>query len=339
MKGNGGCMDSSGTDLDLRDLETLTAVDEHGSLSAASESLGMTVSALSHRLGEMERRWGVTLSTRGPHGLRLTAAALAILPDAQAALRHVHAAERALADPPLSGRGVGVARMLLAGRTGSFLVDVLSEAGEGPSAVGSGSREGTPPQSSEGWDERWTVRVGNSREVESWVANRTVDVGLVRVGGSRPGLRFARVGEDPLMAVCAPALAAASPQGPDPWSLGWIELADHTGHGKAVREELRRAGVRLHNRIETDSLEFAHEAALAGLGAVVLPRSMVISDLATGRLTAIDVPGVLWPSRQIAVVWHAQGEVSGWQAQWARRLAHRFEGGDGMPGMPTDHRT
>lgn len=301
-------MDTGIADLDLRDLRTLSALYEHGSLSAAAETLGMTVSALSHRVSEMERRLGVPLAERGAHGLRLTDAALALLPYAQAALRSVDAAGRVLQRVGPSGRRVGVARMLLGGRAGAFLIDALRDV----------------PNDPDGPLAAWTIRVGNSREVETWVRSQTVDFGLVRVGGSRPGLRFSPVGADPLMAVATPALLEAA--GSDPWLLGWVDLADHTGHGRAVREELRRAGVRLRTWLETDSLELAHRIAREGLAAVVLPESMVAADVLEGRLRAVEVPGVLWPSRQIAVVWSAERERAPWQEEWTRRLVHRFAG-------------
>lgn len=304
-------MDMDGLDLDLRDLETLTALYEHGSLSAAAPALGMTVSALSHRLTETERRLGVSLAERGAHGLRLTEEAMRILPYAQEALRSVHAAGQALAHTGAPERRLGVARMLLGGPVGAFLVDAL--------------RDLSMPLG--GLSAPWTVRVGNSREVEAWVRSRAVDFGLVRVGESRPGLRFARVGEDPLTAVAAPSLLEAS--GSDPWRLGWVDIADHTGHGRAVREELRRAGVSLRTRLETDSLELAHRVAREGLAAAILPESMVLGDLRDDRLRTIEVPGVLWPSRQIAVVWPSQRERADWQVEWTRRLLHRFSEGEG----------
>ena len=304
-------------DLDVRDLQTLSALYEHGSLSAAASSLGMTVSALSHRVSDMERRMNVVLAERTTHGLRLTSDALRVLPYAQAALRNVRAAESVLSRKDEPGRRIGVARMLLTGEVGTFLVDALSE--RRPDAEMASAEISTG-----GAMRRWAVGVGNSREVETWVLARSVDLGLVRVGGSRPGLHFAGIGEDHLTAVAAPALLANQGTKPDPFALPWIGVADHTGHGRAVREELRRAGVSLYIMVETDSLEFAHRLAQAGVAAVVLPQSMVGADLAEGRLVLIEVPGALWPSRQIALVWHAQTELSGWQLEWVTRLRHRL---------------
>ncbi len=51
--------------LDLRHYETIVAIVEHGTMTAAAEELHSTQSTLSHRLAEAERRLGVKLFDRG----------------------------------------------------------------------------------------------------------------------------------------------------------------------------------------------------------------------------------------------------------------------------------
>ncbi len=61
--------------LEIRHLEMLKALAETGRVIDASEKLGVTPSALSHRIREAERRLGVTLYTRMHKRLRMTPAA------------------------------------------------------------------------------------------------------------------------------------------------------------------------------------------------------------------------------------------------------------------------
>ena len=63
------------TSLDLRHLQLIQAVIETGRISDAAEKLGVTPSALSHRLREAERRLDVPLFTRMHKRLRKTPAA------------------------------------------------------------------------------------------------------------------------------------------------------------------------------------------------------------------------------------------------------------------------
>ena len=74
--------------LELRHLQMLKALAETGRVTDASEKLGLTPSALSHRIREAERRLGVTLYTRMHKRLRMTPAAEYL----------VRTAERVLAD-------------------------------------------------------------------------------------------------------------------------------------------------------------------------------------------------------------------------------------------------
>lgn len=55
--------------MDIRQLEYLLAVVEHGSLSRAAEHLGMTQPALTQSVRRLEKRLGAELLERGPRGV------------------------------------------------------------------------------------------------------------------------------------------------------------------------------------------------------------------------------------------------------------------------------
>jgi molybdate transport repressor ModE-like protein len=60
--------------LDVRRMKVLREVAEHGSFSAAAESLSFTQSAVSQQVAALERETGTKLVERGPRGIRLTEA-------------------------------------------------------------------------------------------------------------------------------------------------------------------------------------------------------------------------------------------------------------------------
>jgi len=72
--------------LDIRHWEMLTAIAELGTMRAAAGHLGLTQSALSHRLAEAERRLGGALFHRDGRRLRLAAAGQAMVQAASQAL-------------------------------------------------------------------------------------------------------------------------------------------------------------------------------------------------------------------------------------------------------------
>ncbi|WP_250036321.1 LysR family transcriptional regulator [Paractinoplanes maris] len=87
-------------------LRALRAVLETGSLTAASERLGFTQSALSKQIASLESAAGVRLLRRGPRGVEPTEAGHRLAARAAAVLDQLDAAQRELADlaAPVGGR-------------------------------------------------------------------------------------------------------------------------------------------------------------------------------------------------------------------------------------------
>ncbi|WP_459614552.1 LysR family transcriptional regulator [Bordetella sp. 2513F-2] len=91
--------------LEIRHLETLSAIRDGGSLQEAAERLHLTQSALSHQLRDLETRLGTPLLNRRTRPARLTTAGLRVLALADDILPKLRATERDL-------------QRLAAGRTG-----------------------------------------------------------------------------------------------------------------------------------------------------------------------------------------------------------------------------
>ncbi|MEO3886012.1 LysR family transcriptional regulator [Nonomuraea sp. B5E05] len=95
-------MAESAPDLDLRSVRYFTVVAEHRHFGRAAEALHLTQPSLSRQIRGLERRLGVPLLDRTPHGTRLTEAGEVFLPRARALLRssaQAVAATRATARP------------------------------------------------------------------------------------------------------------------------------------------------------------------------------------------------------------------------------------------------
>lgn len=82
--------------IEIRHLETLTAIREGGSLVEAAERLHVTQSALSHQLRDLEDRLGLQLLNRRTRPVRFTTAGLRILALADEVLPRLRTTEREL---------------------------------------------------------------------------------------------------------------------------------------------------------------------------------------------------------------------------------------------------
>ncbi|HEV7847398.1 MAG TPA: LysR family transcriptional regulator [Thermoleophilaceae bacterium] len=82
--------------LDVKQLRVLRAVAEHGSFSAAADSLSYTQPAISQQIAALEKRAGTTLVDRGSRGVRLTDAGRALVEHAEVVIARLAAAEAEL---------------------------------------------------------------------------------------------------------------------------------------------------------------------------------------------------------------------------------------------------
>ncbi len=93
----------------LRQIEAFTAIAELHSFSGAAERLGMTASAISQLLAELESILGFRLFDRTTRQVTLSSAGRDFLASAESVLRHARAAETAAAD--VRQRAAGVVRI------------------------------------------------------------------------------------------------------------------------------------------------------------------------------------------------------------------------------------
>jgi DNA-binding transcriptional LysR family regulator len=81
---------------DLADLNSFVAVADHSSFRAASTQLGVTASALSHSLRQLEERLGTRLLHRTTRSVSLTDAGLRLLEHLRPAIDQISGALEAL---------------------------------------------------------------------------------------------------------------------------------------------------------------------------------------------------------------------------------------------------
>jgi DNA-binding transcriptional LysR family regulator len=229
------------------DLRTVLAVAREGSLSGAARALQVEHSTVFRRLKGVERRFGAELFERGPHGYIATAHGEAVAESARVMEEAALAAERRVlgADVRLSG----VVRIAASEMFGSYLLPQIL----------SGFLEAHP-----------------EIEIEIMVSNRNVDLTrreadlALRATNQPPEHLYGREVGKLRYAVFAHRRFFRRGRSPALEELPWIGF-DDSMRRLEIAQWLKMRLPDLRTRVRADSLIMLMHAAVAGMGAAVLP--------------------------------------------------------------------
>lgn len=172
--------------LDLRHLAMIDALGRTGVLTQAAEALGVTQSALSHRLREAERRLGVALAEKRGRGVVLTLAGERLRVTAQRLLRDLAAVEAEVTEV---GAG-GIRHRVILGQAGYSDVHWLPAFTDWLSA--------RMPEV------QIALHAGNGGSRIGDLLDGAIDLLLTPTRPLAPGLDMLPVGTDDLVALAAP---------------------------------------------------------------------------------------------------------------------------------------
>jgi DNA-binding transcriptional LysR family regulator len=275
--------------LTLRQWQVVVTIADAGTTAAAGQRLGLSQSATSAALNELEGQVAAPLFDRIGRRLVLNAHGRALLDPARALL--VAAAELEMQagvgrayDPnrlPLRvriGASTTIGNYLLPARIASLL------AANAQAEV--------------------DLRIGNSADVVAAVQRLDVDLGLIEGPCHESGLQVLPWQRDALVIVAA--ASAKLPERVDLPTLAgarWLLREPGSGTREAVEQGLLPHLHHFARSMQLGSTEAIKQAAAAGLGIACLSRLAVADLLALGRLRILDTP--LPPlSRQLWVVRH-----------------------------------
>ena len=238
-------------DLSIRQLEYLVAVDDAPTWSAAAARVGVSASALSQGLSELERRIGVPLFDAVGRRRVLRPAARPVLDHA----RQVVA---------LTSDLVAWADRVNGGRTGRLRVGMIDVAAvvHFPQVLRT-FRADRP-------DVDLTLTVGPSRSLLDAVADGRLDVAIA-VEGDEPtvGVTVTELMTEPLVVYGPPDTDVGRPATWGPWVL--FPPESHTR--RRVQAALVERGAPIEVVAESNQPDVLREMVLLGLGWTVLPRS------------------------------------------------------------------
>ncbi|MDH1659141.1 LysR substrate-binding domain-containing protein [Pseudomonas mosselii] len=258
--------------FDLNDLYLYAKVVEHGGFAPAGRILGLPKSRLSRRVAKLEERLGVRLIQRSTRQFQVTEVGLEYYRHCLGMLEQAVAAEDAVERNRAEPRGIvrlASSTALLDSRLAPMLASFMAQCPVVELLVKSYNRR--VDVIGEGFDLVLSVQ---HQPLES------SELVMRRLAPSRQCL------------VAAPGLLAEhgrplSPEGLQVLpSLNWganVQDASWMLVGPAGAE----AAVRHRPRVVSDDLTVLREAALAGVGAVLLSEEAVRDDLAAGRLVHV----------------------------------------------------
>jgi DNA-binding transcriptional LysR family regulator len=260
--------------MTLQQLTYFLAAAQHGSFSAAAESLFMAQPSLSEQIRRLEAELGVSLFARGGRGLRLTEAGHLFLPNAE---RTVEAAREA-------AESVQEVREITGGTVafGTFgsahhylLVGLISD-----------FRRQHP-----------NVRVRafgqNSAEVADAVREGDLEAGLIALPVDDRGLDVRPAMREEVLYVSADEERLREPMTIERLADAPLILYDaRWGHDDPMRRQLREraqaAGVAVQPQIEVEYVTAALELAARGLGDTISSRQMIRSRGLARKLAGVS---------------------------------------------------
>lgn len=272
--------------LEVRRLQIFAAVAEHGSFSAAAESLFMTHSAVSQQVALLERQLGLALVTRGPRGVELTEAGRLLVERGTGVLGVLAATERELLD--LKSRHESV-RLGVFPTAGAMLV---------PRAV-RGYRQRYP-------EVRIVLRSAHAADMPAGLRDGSIQLGVVwdydfLPRGVPSDLVWQHLADDPLCVLVPPDHPlAAEPAVALPELAGetWVVRGHLPPYDEAFRTLCRLAGFEPRVEFVTEDYPSAQGLVAAGIGISAVPRLAL-----DGRSDVVALPiADTAPHRRIAAV-------------------------------------
>jgi DNA-binding transcriptional LysR family regulator len=276
--------------MELRHLQALVGVAEHGSFSAAAEALGTVQSNVSAHIARLERELGAPLVDRSAG--RLTEEGEVVVARARRMLAEMSALVADVA--AMRQEVVGTVRAGMIGTTGRWLVPRLFAQ----------LRERHPKV-------RITVADGTSATLEPRLANGQLDLAVVSLPVSIDDLTATPLFEEDLMLVVP--VDHPFTRLPRPLALGRLSELDLLLPlpGTALRDEidraLRRANVTLRPALELDGIRMIASLAFDGFGPAILPATAVPQHM---RERFELVPLETFPRRRVGVAQRRRGVPS-----------------------------
>lgn len=240
--------------LTLHRLELFVSVLDSGGVARAAKARRLSQPAVSEHLRGLEGFFGVRLFERVGRGVRPTAAARVLEPFVRQALGLMTSAEQAVVE--LRGLRAGSVAVGASTTPGTYLLPAVL-----------GRFHTAHPQIA------LKLRIGDSHEVEDWVASGAVELGVIGAAPSLSGLTAEPWLRDELVTIVPRGHRLARRRAIAPTALAnepYIAREEGSSTRAVAEEFFAGSGVTLRAAMELGSTEAVREAVAAGLGVSVV---------------------------------------------------------------------
>jgi DNA-binding transcriptional LysR family regulator len=298
--------------MDLRQLNALVAVADHGGFSAAADALHTVQSNVSSHVARLERELGVTLVDR--HAGRLTDEGMLVVARARRINGELDGVVSDLA--ALRDEIVGVVRLGMIGTTARWLVPRLLAS----------IRERHPGV-------RLVVVEATSTSLEPRVLAGELDLAVVNLPVPGRDLASEPLFDEDLVLVVPTGHPLVGRAGVALTDLAALELL-LPPPGTAFRGELddaaAAAGIALTPLAEVDGLRLIASMAMEGQGPAIVPATGLSGPSDTRRWRAVTVSGL--PRRRVGVAQRRRG-LPAPPARAVHAVLRDIAGGADLPGL------
>lgn len=275
--------------ITLRELEVFAAIARTGGITTAGDALGLSQSATSGAVAELERRLGVALFDRIGRRVVLNEHGRTLLPRVLDVLKQASDLEQAYVAGPPSQLKIAASLTI-----GNFVLPALLAG-----------------LVAENDAHRYEVEIGNSNTVMARLLDCRADIGLIEAPMTDSRLVSERWLRDE-MVIYARADHPFVRDSPDRESLAgaaWIMRERGSGVRQMLESSLLPHLGRMNVVLELGSGEAIREAVRLGMGIACASRRAVCRELDTGEFAGITLPGVDL-ERRFYIVWHADRQLS-----------------------------
>ncbi len=261
--------------LTLRQLQVFSAICRSGGVTAAANAIGLSQSAASQALAELESALEGPLFDRAGRKLLLNERGRALLPRATELLERAGEIESTLRKHASTTETL--VRLAASLTVGSYLLPPLI-----------GAHLARQQQT------RVELQVENTEMVIAAVAAFQVDAGFIEGPCEHPDLRVLPWREDELLVVAPPdhPLARAAQAGcrADLQQAAWVLRERGSGTREVFDRAAENQGISIHARLELGHTEAVMRAVRAGAGLGCLSRFVVEDAVQRGELAVLSTP-------------------------------------------------